>query len=85
MAQMEERIMQAQSKLLKRVRKDFKLTQIKVAKDLKWDSQQFVSNIERGIAGFSIPIAKYLTKYVSKKEVIKAMLADYNETLEREL
>lgn len=77
--------MQAQSKLLKRVRKDFKLTQIKVAKDLKWDSQQFVSNIERGIAGFSMPMAKYLTKYVSKKEVIKVMVDDYKNKLEKDL
>jgi transcriptional regulator with XRE-family HTH domain len=78
-------------KYLKFKRKQAKLTQLQVSKELNYDSAQFVSNWERGI---SLPPAKelkilakmYHIDFTELKRIYyMAKVSDYKQSLMKEL
>ena len=69
------------ARFLRVKRQELKLSQVKLASTLGWDSKQaqFLSNIERGICQFPVRYIKKLseTLQVSEETIIDLMAQDY--------
>lgn len=79
--------MKEQSLLMRVLRYRNNLSQKELAEICGYETPQFISNIERGLAGIPLHVAKLLAKrkLVSKVELKLAMLVDYKNLLNKEL
>lgn len=77
-------IFKNQAALLKKARLDSDKSQDDVRKELGLRSPQFISNIERELAGIPFDMVKKLS-FIEKKSLIKAMVKDYELSLKEEL
>lgn len=75
--------MSHQAALVKRIRYKKNLSQKDLADKLGYESAQFISNIERDIAGIPLQVAKTMIKkkLASKEEFYSAMIQDFSELL----
>lgn len=77
------------ARFLRVKRQELKLSQVKLASTLGWDSKQaqFLSNIERGICQFPVRYIKKLseTLQVSEETIIDLMAQDYKINLSKQL
>jgi len=70
-------------KVLKQIRVDSKITQVKLAKKLGYTNGQYISNVERGLCPMSLKKLKRICDIlkVPKDQVASALLKDFSEKI----